>query len=894
MTAFDDAMIMADDKNEYCAWPPRLADDVEITEQRDGGRTAFVAGSISAGRFTLLGENERRALELLNEALAPAEVCREFSQRYGKPLSLATLGRFLTKLDGMSLLAGIRKQNPAPDDLVLSAAFYKRYRLFDPDRLFVWMIKWLRWIWTPEFVAISSSLILVALASLIANAEALASYSLDMAREHYFAILIATLMTGFAHEFAHGLTCRAFGGRVSEVGALLIYYFIPGLYCNVSSMRLIRQRSRRLWVIAAGTYCQLVLGAASLLAWLVFVPYSLPADLACSCFLGSVVGVGTNANPLIKFDGYYLLSQWLHTPNLMDRSRAYWRGLINRALFGLRNVESARWDRRERLIYFIYGLLSFSYLSALRFLIVCFVGARLIEWLRLPSLFLTAGLACFYLRHALKRLLGVMNPLMSRLAQILFVKRLENLMKNTDQSVATSGAEAPATNQRIERKAVARSRPWRRVVAPLAICLLFGAALLAPWNASIGADGTLVAVSGQEAIIRAPENATLIALRAQPGQQVASGALIGQMGDFELEEQLVQVESELARAQADYDRLLGEWRSQGEATNRAEMRLRQRQYEYSEIHAEQRQIAARRLAEAVAGTERMIASTAPAALSIPTSQPDRTATRYPAAMAVLQADVNLRGARLEEASSQRDRARKLYEHGLLSRSELDTAETRASTLAIELAAARERLEAALIDHRRKHAGAGAEVNLARADLGAATLQIEKLGGELRATGALIKTLGERRELLRRKRAQFELVTPRAGAIFGEDLPRMVGQYFQKGAEICRVADTRQLLVRIQVPEREIGVVCVGLPARLKARAYPDEVFRGAVSKVGLESEPDQHQQATYRVELMIENTNGLLRPGMTAFARIDFDRQMVGRILFDKLKRALRPELWLL
>jgi multidrug resistance efflux pump len=465
-------------------------------------------------------------------------------------------------------------------------------------------------------------------------------------------------------------------------------------------------------------------------------------------------------------------------------------------------------------------------------------------------------------------------------------------MNNTDQSVAPSIAEA--IDQKIERQAGGRLKPWRRVLAPLAICLLLGAALLAPWNASIGAYGALVAVPGQEAIIRAPENATLIALRAQPGQQVASGALIGQMGDFELEEQLVQVESELARAQADYDRLLGEWRSQGEAATRAETLLRQRQYEYSEVHAEQQQITARRLAEALVGTERMIASITPAALSIPTSQPDRTATLYPAAMAVLQADVDLRGARLGGASSQRDRARKLYEQGLLSRSELDAAETRASTLAIELAAARERLEAALIDHRRKHAGAGAEVNLARADLGAATVQIENLSGELRATSALLKTLGERRELLRRKRAQFELVTPRAGAIFGEELPRMVGQYFQKGAEICRVADTSQLLVRIQVPEREISAAHVGRSVRLKARAFPDRVFRGAVSKIGLESEPDEHSQATYRVELMIENTDGLLRPGMTAFARIDFDRQMIGRILFDKLKRALRPELWLL
>ena len=72
------------------------------------------------------------------------------------------------------------------------------------------------------------------------------------------------------------------------------------------------------------------------------------------------------------------------------------------------------------------------------------------------------------------------------------------------------------------------------------------------------------------------------------------------------------------------------------------------------------------------------------------------------------------------------------------------------------------------------------------------------------------------------------------------------------------------------------------------------IFRGVVSKIGGESERDQYDQATYRAELVIDNVNGLLRLGMTAFARIDFGRQMIGRILLRKIRQALRPELWML
>jgi multidrug resistance efflux pump len=243
---------------------------------------------------------------------------------------------------------------------------------------------------------------------------------------------------------------------------------------------------------------------------------------------------------------------------------------------------------------------------------------------------------------------------------------------------------------------------------------------------------------------------------------------------------------------------------------------------------------------------------------------------------------------------QLDRTRRLHSQGIAPRSELEKAETTASTLAIELTAARQRLEAFLIEHRRRHAGLTTEMQLARSDVGAERLQAMKLNGELRAINALISTLTDRRDLLWRRLAQLELVTPRAGAVFGEELPRQVGQYFPKGAEICRVADTSQLLARIRASESEIGDLRAGNPVRLKAGAYPDRVFRGSVAKIGGESETDQNNQVIYRVELVIENTDDLLRPGMTAFARIDFGRRMIGAILLHKLKQALRPELWMI
>ena len=439
----------------------------------------------------------------------------------------------------------------------------------------------------------------------------------------------------------------------------------------------------------------------------------------------------------------------------------------------------------------------------------------------------------------------------------------------------------------------------RRRLVPLAIALFTALILCLPWNASVGAYGALIAVPGEEAIIRAPESATLFELRVRPGDLTTGAAVLGRMGNAELEAQLAQAQVELDRAKADYDRLLDELKTREESIVQAGVKLRQRQSDYDESNSEQRQIEERRRAElARANLKYMTASIAPAGASVAMDagggRLDSSAASYPAAIAVLQSDADLRQARLAEAGLQLERARKLYGEGIAPRSELEGAETRASTLAIEFAASRQRLEAALVEHRRRHDGLATEARLARSDLGAERLQAGKLNGELRSARALVSTLEGRRDLLRGRLAQFDLVAPRAGVVFGAELSRSVGQYFPKGAEILRVADTRQLLARIHVPEREIGDVRMGQLVRLKVRAHPDHVFRGRVAKIGGESETDQNNQVIYRVELVIENTDDLLRPGMTAFARIDFGRRMIGAILFHKLRQALRPELWMI
>ncbi len=851
---------------DYCVYPPQPADDLEMAEQPDGERLVWVVGAASVGRYLLLGETERKVLMLVDGQRTPSQICETFLNQYSGKLGLPTLTKFLTKLENYGLLAGKRGKFQEGADSPQSQKAYKPIKLFNPDRLFTFLLPKFRWIWTTGFFIFSMAFILGMLLLALMHIEQVTAYGAPLMRDHYLAIFIAAYLIGVTHEFAHGMTCKAFGGRATEVGILIVYYFLFALYCNVSGIHLIPTRGRRLWVIAAGIYWQLIVGAVLFGVWFVLVPHTLLADVIFICMLGSVLDVFLNANPLIKLDGYYFLSQWLRLPNLMDRSRAYWRGLWRRLLTGQR--EEKPYSRRERTIYIVYGALSAVYSVGLMAVIIFYVGDWLMNTFYLLGLLLTVGVVLIFVR----------KPLLK------FFSSSRN-GKQADSS-GTKEAESPSRDTFLSRILP------RRQLIPLALAAIVVVVLVTPWRASVGSYGQLIALPDRETIIRAPEASTLVQLSVKPGDQLAAGAIIGRLGNLDVEDQIAEVQTNVARVQADYDRLLGELRVRGESALRADVALQQRQRDFAEIDAEQRQIRSRQQTQPSDSGKQ---ANSPRIVTISNKvSNDEQPSNFPAALAALQAEADAQRALSDEAVKQRDRFRQLHAQGLVPRSELDAQEARAATLAGTLDAARQRLNAALVQHRRTYMATATDVRLAETDAGTERLTLEKLSGELRGLRELLASLESRRDLLQRKRGQFDLTTQRAGVVFGEELPRLTGQFFQKGAEICRVADTRQLLVRIQVPEREIGDVRVGHPVRLKARAFPDQTFNGTVTKIGGESESDQSGQTIYRVELTVENGEGMLRPGMTAFARIDFDRQMIGRILLHKIKQALRPELWML
>src|SRR5262245_46488943 len=291
----------------------------------------------TSGAYFQLGVQEHFLLEQLDGLQAAAAVCRAFEEKFAEPLSQADLEGFLALARRKGLLQG---EEPEPafaasesaDTVALiprsrisaphfqQSLLYWRKPFWDPDSFFAWLEPKIGFCWTRSFLLASGACIVVALVLFWSNRLELATaFRAALRWETVLLVWLTLFIVTMLHESAHGLTCKHFGGEVHEIGFLLMY-FMPCFYCNVSDAWLFREQSKRLWVTFAGGYFELFLWALAVFVWRLAAADTLANYLAFIVL--STCGVQTlfNFNPLIKLDGYYLLSDWLEIPNLRQRS----------------------------------------------------------------------------------------------------------------------------------------------------------------------------------------------------------------------------------------------------------------------------------------------------------------------------------------------------------------------------------------------------------------------------------------------------------------------------------------------------------------------------------------------------------------------------------------------
>ena len=375
--------------------PPARRPDLLLRPIGDEGR--HVVKDLRTGEFFELGPVESFLLLGL-DGRQPTDALRvAYEGRFAEPLSPEDLEDFLELARGQGFLApegepaltaaaeaeaervqppGAGASRPPPDGPVpgpsrgRQSLLYWRKTLFDPDRLFNYLEPRLRFLWTRGFLAVSGALIVAASWLVWVERQALVTQFPHALRWETLALAWVTMVTVTTlHEFAHGLTCKRHGGEVHEVGFLLMYG-LPCFFCNVSDAWLFRERWKRLWVTIAGGYCDLVLWAVAVFTWRVTLPDSLPNYVAWVVLSICGIRVLFNFNPLLKLDGYYILSDWLEMPNLRKRAWDSWMGHLRWALWG--GPRPGRQPRGR----FLLGFGMASWLYTLSFTALVLAGLR--------------------------------------------------------------------------------------------------------------------------------------------------------------------------------------------------------------------------------------------------------------------------------------------------------------------------------------------------------------------------------------------------------------------------------------------------------------------------------------------------------------------------------------
>jgi len=188
------------------------------------------------------------------------------------------------------------------------------------------------------------------------------------------------------HELAHGLAVRRWGGEVTQMGIVLLV-LVPAPFVDASAASAFRPRYQRIMVSAAGIMTELLIAALALFAWLNIEPGLLRDIAFILAFIGSVSTVLFNGNPLLRFDGYYVLSDALELPNLAPRSSRYWAYLAQKHLLGLAGAQSPEPGRGERFWLIAYAPLSWLY--------KLFIGMLISVWVASKSFLLGLAAALF-------------------------------------------------------------------------------------------------------------------------------------------------------------------------------------------------------------------------------------------------------------------------------------------------------------------------------------------------------------------------------------------------------------------------------------------------------------------------------------------------------------------
>lgn len=341
-------------RNQFYKTTPEIQ---QLLQSLDGEKRLSDILAAQPGLGAIL-QDRASALKILSQLIEAGVLQGDFNNDYG-----ADLERQRQK---NRQLGTMRWQRP----------WMLKLPLFNPDRQLDWLYRKTRFIWTAPALLLWFLTMAAALVALVDHLPQLTAFwsSRFLDPVNLLLLILVFPLLKAVHELAHGLTTKKWGGQVYEVG-LMFLVFMPVPYVDASASTQFPVKQQRMLVAASGVMTELFCAAIALFVW-ISSDNILLRDLCMNVMIiGAVSSVIFNGNPLLRFDAYYVLSDWLEIPNLGSRASLYLSNRWQAILLGV-EPEPVPMAPGEKKWLLVYGVLSGIYRLVLSFSIALYIAGH--------------------------------------------------------------------------------------------------------------------------------------------------------------------------------------------------------------------------------------------------------------------------------------------------------------------------------------------------------------------------------------------------------------------------------------------------------------------------------------------------------------------------------------
>jgi putative peptide zinc metalloprotease protein len=374
---------------QLLATPLALRSELRLNLRKQNRRIVGVIEDPVRGRFFQVGSNEYHFMRLLDGKRPVSEVLELLQRQMGNtsldevharqicnwlaqmnllnaPCARSGVGRLFTAARGRKTQKLMGFLNP------ISC----RLELFNPDRMLTKLTPWLGWIFSWQILLVWLVTGAVAFSIVLDNYSAFSSAAVGfLAPDRWLWLLLIWVVLKFVHEAAHGIACKRFGGEVPRAG-LLFLLLAPLAFVDVTSSWRMTSTRQRMVVASAGMYVEMFLAFIAVFVWNSSLDTTF-RDLAYNIIV--MAGISTvlfNANPLIRFDGYYILSDLTGIVNLYSKGQAWLGNRFRHLVFGFPRDDSIC-PRSELRLVRVYAVCSFFWRTTLSISLLLAASAML-------------------------------------------------------------------------------------------------------------------------------------------------------------------------------------------------------------------------------------------------------------------------------------------------------------------------------------------------------------------------------------------------------------------------------------------------------------------------------------------------------------------------------------